>query len=320
MSKSWTRFGFVLVALIALAAVGVGAQQRAAATAGTVSDAVNNQLKAIDQDRAAFVDQLLLQWAASVDPNIYDLQTELRPIAMKAPAWQLYGASLVGDFRTMVRVLGGVEGAGQYINAFSEPQPKTAGALLAPTTSLTQTTALAPTPDIALLGLGSATDSLVFNPIPPCRLVDTREPGVGSGILAAGIPRSFDLTTAAVDNGQAGATSCAGLPLFSYGAWAVNITVTGYSGNGHLTVWPFGGTEPNASVANFGSAPYALASGQTLTGCYGCGKDITVKADAPTHVIIDVVGYFPDAPVVGSTVTREAGSSTPIAAASSAWV
>jgi hypothetical protein len=140
--------------------------------------------------------------------------------------------------------------------------------------------------------------------------VDTREPGARTGILQAGTARSFDLTTDGFLKGQGGASSCPGLPSFSYYGWAVNITVTGYAGNGHLKAWPYGATEPNASVANYGSAPYALASGQILTGCDGCTDDVNIKAvSAATHVIIDVVGYFHEAGVATSTVTSWAGSS-----------
>ena len=122
--------------------------------------------------------------------------------------------------------------------------------------------------------------------------MDTRGTGARTGILAAGSARSFDLTTDGFAEGQGGATSCTGLPSYSYTGWAVNITATGYSGSGWLVAWPFSGTEPTASVLNYGSAIYAIASGQTLTGCTGCGDDITIRAgNAATHVIIDVVGY-----------------------------
>ena len=215
---------------------------------------------------------------------------------MKAPAWQLYGASLVGDFPTMLRVLTGEEGAGPYISAFAEPQTKTAVDPFSPTAD-------------ALGDLGSTTDQLVFVPIAPCRIVDTRGTGARTGILAAGTSRSFDLTTEGFSSGQGSVAACAGLPALSHYAWAVNITVTGYNGNGWLIAWPHNGTEPTASVANYGVAPYAIASGQILTGCYSCSDDITIKAaNAGTHVIIDVTGYFRAAGVTSSTVTRIAGT------------
>ena len=287
--------GLVLVAFVGLATVSVGAQQQNAAPLSPArSQALQSQLKAIDQDRAGFLDELLNGWAPYVDPRVYDLRAELGPIATKIPAWQLYGASLVGDFHTMLRILRGEEGAGPYINAFAEPQPKTA---LDPFLS----------PADALGDLGSTSDSLVFTPIAPCRMVDTRLSTLG--ILGTGATRSFNLTTSGFSKDQGSVLSCPGLPVQSPPAWAVNITVTAYNGNGWLIAWPFGGTEPIASVANYGVAPYAIASGQVLTGCYLCTDDILVKAaNAATHVIIDVTGYFQAAKASSATVTRIAGT------------
>lgn len=298
--------GLAIVAFVALATVSVGAQeQNLPALSAERSQALLSQLEAIDQDRAGFIDQLFAQWAPYVDINKYDLQAELGPIAMKVPAWQLYGASLVGDFRTMMRVLRGELGAGPYINAFEEPQPK-----MAPASFLDPSDAL-----------GSLSDSLVFTPISPCRVVDTRGTGARTGIIAAGAARSFDLTTSAFSSGQGGATSCTGLPGYSYTAWAVNITATGYSDSGWLVAWPYSGTEPTASVLNFGTAIYAIASGQTLTGCTGCIDDVTIRAaNAATHVIIDVVGYYRDATVSPAAVTRIAGTPLSIAAGGRAFI
>jgi hypothetical protein len=74
-------------------------------------------------------------------------------------------------------------------------------------------------------------------------------------------------------------------------------------------------------VLNYGSAVYALASGQTLTGCLGCSDDITVKAyNAATHVIIDVVGYYQDAGVTASTVTSIHGTQVSIPAGAQSYV
>ncbi len=39
--------------------------------------------------------------------------------------------------------------------------------------------------------LGSLSTDLVYTPVTPCRIMDTRNPGSISGILAAGTTRSF---------------------------------------------------------------------------------------------------------------------------------
>jgi hypothetical protein len=300
--------GVVLVVLVALMTVSVGAQRADAPMSAARSYALQRQLQTIDQHRAEFVQQLLADWTPYVDVNAYNLQEELAPIAMKVPAWQLYGASLVGDFRTMVRVLKGQVGAGRFINAFAEPQPKSFmdGSV--------------PGPDV----FGDYNNNLVFTPIPPCRLVDTRNSGARTGPLLPGIPRSFDLTTTAFSKGQGGVvllSDCPTLPSFSNLAWAVNVTVTGYGGLGDLRAWPYLGTLPLASIINYGTGTAAIANGLTLTGCYGCADDITVVADAvATHLIIDVTGYYEQAGLATSTMTRVAGTSTPIANGSFAFV
>lgn len=295
-----------IVAFVGLATVSVGAQaQDLPPLSAARSQALQNQLKAIDQDRAGFLEQLLAQWAPYVDGNTHDLQANLEQIANKVPAWQLYGASLAGDFPTMLRILTGAEGAGRYVSAYEEPQPKMA---------------LASSSGFADI-LGSTSDYLVYTPISPCRVVDTRGSGARTGILAAGSARTFDLTSDAFGKGQGGATSCAGLPSFSYRGWAVNITVTGHTGSGWIVAWPSGGVEPTASVLNYGTALYAIASGQTLTGCTGCADDIVIRAaNASAHVIIDVVGYYRDAGITTAAVSRVVGDVEPVAGNNSLFI
>ena len=165
--------------------------------------------------------------------------------------------------------------------------------------------------------LGDYTQSLVYTPIAPCRMVDTRGSGARTGVIAANATRSFDVTTNGFSKGQGSATSCTGLPGYSYAAWALNVTVTnGYVAAGGLKAWGFSGTEPNASIINFGPATSGgIANGLTLAGCDGCADDITIRAfgDA-THVIIDVVGYYQPALGNAATVTRLAGTTSPIGA------
>jgi hypothetical protein len=105
----------------------------------------------LEQDKEAFVDGMLGSWAPYVDSSMYKL-SEIKGAAMAAKSWQLYGASLVGDFQTMLRVLNGEVSAGQYIQAYSTPQPRN------PATTK---------------NLGATLDSLVLYPIPPCRIIDT---------------------------------------------------------------------------------------------------------------------------------------------------
>lgn len=288
------------------------AQERTDAMTAERSYAIQRQLQAIDANRAGFVHQLFLKWNPYVDNAQYDLWEELGPIAMRAPAWQLYAASLVGDFETMTRLLMGFESPGRYINALSEPQPVAAVGTFGGT--------------VEPQAFGDTSDQLVFTPIAPCRVVDTRPgpggPGARTGVLADGASRSFDLEADAFAAGQGVSGPCTGLPRFSYAAWAVNVTVTGYSGVGGLKAWGFSQTEPNASIINYStSISPAVANGLILTGCYGCADDITVKTfGSATHIIIDVIGYFRPAGIANAATTRVAGTTTTVNAGSFKFV
>jgi hypothetical protein len=72
----------------------------------------------------------------------------------------------------------------------------------------------------------------------------------------------------------------------------VNVTVTGPSAPGFLTVFPAGGPPPLASTINF-RAGQTRANNAIVT--LGPGGDIVVRAGMPsggTHVVLDVTGYF----------------------------
>jgi hypothetical protein len=293
-----------LVALVGLAVVSLGAQGGVAPMSAARSLEVQGKLAAIEADRAAFVSNLLGQWDSALGAD-YNLTRELGPMAMKLPAWQLYGASLVGDLPTMLRILNGTEGAGKYITSLAAPQPKLAmDSLDAPG------------------DIGSYVDNLVYTPIAPCRMVDTRGTGARTGMLLSGAPRTFDLTTDGLAKGQGSVASCPGLPSYSHKAWAVNVTVTSFAGYGDVRAWPYGGTEPTASILNWSTGLYAIAAGQHLSGCDGCADDIVVKANGgSTHIIIDVVGYYTHAVApAASTVSTLAGTPVSIANGNYGWI
>jgi hypothetical protein len=250
---------------------------------------IQKALSAIESNRDAFIDSMLSSWSSQIGPG-YDLWSELADVLKTATPWRLYGASLAPDLTTAIDVLRGRASAGQYISGDNP-------------------------------SIGQTTSQLVFTPIAPCRIVDTRNPGARTGLLTAGVTRTFDLTTGGYAKGQGGATSgCTGLPSFSPKAWGVNITVVGYSAGGALTVWPFSEAAPLSSLLNYFPASPAIANNGSVTGCYGCGEDINVSPFAgsgQTHVIIDVNGYYEQATGFATgtpVVTRLAGTTTNVAA------
>jgi hypothetical protein len=142
--------------------------------------------------------------------------------------------------------------------------------------------------------LGDFRDDLVYTPINPCRIVDTRNAG---GPLAANTTRSFEVDVAPGGNyvAQGGSNTDCGIPNDSVDAVtaaAITITVTQGTGFGFLTVWAVAFPQPFSSVINFNPGQ-TIAANPIVPVNPGGGADINVFAGAAgTQVIIDVVGYF----------------------------
>lgn len=142
--------------------------------------------------------------------------------------------------------------------------------------------------------LNSMTYDLVFVPIDPCRIVDTR---VGGGVIPAGSTRTF--AYAQLNGSGASCSVTSQIPSGGPGdgvpaAEAVNVTVdetslTGFTPGAFLAIFPEGGSlgtsfmnfAPNQIIANAGVIPINQSNGQ-----------FTVQVSAPANVIVDVFGLF----------------------------
>jgi len=308
---SLTNCGVGLLALVA--AIPAVAQNNTAQKMDQAAIARSRDIQAqvanIAENKETFINNLIASWTGSVDTQLFgNVASELRPLMEKATPWRLYAASLVGDYSGMIQTLRGEVSAGKVINALSgTPQAH------ATATSALSIFSVSPLASLDPLALGSTTSQLVFTPIPPCRIADTRfRPG---GPLFPFVTNTFDLTTDAFGKAQGGQTSCPGLPSFSFYGWSVNLTATNYSTSGFLQVWPYLGSIPATSILNFGPPLPAIANSSTLTGCYGCANDINVRSSVTTDLILDVYGYF-EIPTGFTTgvVTFLAGTTTSVAA------
>jgi hypothetical protein len=140
---------------------------------------------------------------------------------------------------------------------------------------------------IDVLGYYSGPGSLRFFGLPACRLLDTRNPGMGPGLL----------------HGERRDIQVQGLCGVEIGARAVTVTVTivDPTDMGHLVAYPYGGTAPSASVINFPALTTGRANGSVLplsTPAAGTGYDLSVEAGVGTsgvgtaHLLLDVTGYY----------------------------
>ena len=97
--------------------------------------------------------------------------------------------------------------------------------------------------------------------------------------MAGGVDRNFQIA------GQCGVPADAIAASF-------NLTITGPTDNGFLTIFAAGGTVPLVSTLNWSPGQTRANNAVTTLGAAG---DVTVHVGQPTgtvHFIIDVNGYF----------------------------
>jgi hypothetical protein len=163
--------------------------------------------------------------------------------------------------------------------------------------------------------LGDFAADLVYTPVTPCRIVDTRNAG---GIIAANATRSFDVDNTTSFASQGGFAGPCGIPFNVASAVSMNITVTQPAGAGFLTAWAVGSSQPLASIINF-AAGETVANSTVVPVLPGVGNDFNVFAGvSASHVVIDVLGYFA-APVATAVDNNVLHTDTLVAAGASSF-
>jgi hypothetical protein len=131
-------------------------------------------------------------------------------------------------------------------------------------------------------------ERVLFIPLDtPCRALDTRVTGAP---VPADVP-----TTIQISGTTPGPGGDCGVPDTAVGA-ALNFTITGAQGAGHLRVWP-SGPLPLASVVNF--VPGEDVANSVDIGL-GAGGTVLVQSLATTHLVVDIYGYFTGGELAGS--------------------
>lgn len=127
----------------------------------------------------------------------------------------------------------------------------------------------------------SLSNAAQFIPVPPCRLIDTRNNG---GAIPGGSFRSFPVPTLGGCNIPSTAS-----------AFSLNITVVPQGPLGYLTIWPTGEDQPIVSTMN---SPDGRLKANAAIVPAGYQGDVNVYVTNTTNVILDIDGYFT---VPGST-------------------
>ena len=149
-----------------------------------------------------------------------------------------------------------------------------------------------------------------YNPITPCRLVDTRagsgQVGPQTGPVPADTAISIQGKLDSAPNPDVDvAGTCAGkLPANATGL-QLNVTASEATQATFLTVYPTGETRPTASNVNVANANSVPNSATVLLGAGG--KFDVYNRFGSVHVIIDVAGYYADHTHDVANITNESG-------------
>ncbi|MEO6291919.1 MAG: hypothetical protein ABIO88_04785 [Burkholderiaceae bacterium] len=140
--------------------------------------------------------------------------------------------------------------------------------------------------------LGSLSTDLVFTPVTPCRIMDTRNAGSKSGILLAGSVRNF-WGWASNFSAQGGvAASCGTLTNTNEAAIVVNFTVVTPDTAGWITAFPYDATQPVAATVNFNAGAVVGNNATLKLNQTGTGDDFKIYSTSNVHVVADIVGYY----------------------------
>jgi YVTN family beta-propeller protein len=127
---------------------------------------------------------------------------------------------------------------------------------------------------------GGSSNPLQFVPVPPCRVVDTRQPQgpYGGPYLSGGTSRNFAISLGGCNIPTAAA------------AYSLNVTVVPHTGSlGYLTIWPTAEPQPVVSTLN---SPDGRVKANAAIVPAGASGAVTVYVTDATDVILDINGYF----------------------------
>ncbi len=132
---------------------------------------------------------------------------------------------------------------------------------------------------VNLSGTGTAHSGLLFVPVTPCRVADTRNPDgpFGGPEIAASASRSFVIPQ----------SSC-GIPATA-AAYSLNVTVVPPGPLGYLSIWPTGELQPYVSTLN--SSDGRVKANAAIVDA-GEGGAVSVYMSNASHVVLDIDGYF----------------------------
>jgi hypothetical protein len=249
-------------------------------------------LLAVDQNRATVVERIVAEWGqAFASANAGMTVDQLRTLLQGMRSDYLLAASVAGSLEGLRNVVStSLIGAAPGRNAMTK-------------------------------ALGDVADDLVYTPVTPCRILDTR--GGGGGTMLAGQTRNWlAANPGGTFTSQGGASSNCGIPVKPAAVLANVVVFNNAAGPAFFTTWPFNQSQPLASTLNWTSAGQQIANAVILPLCTGggCTFDFNAFTSTQTDVVIDVMGYFAAPIATALQCTQVASAATPIAVSSDTLV
>lgn len=273
----------------------------------TARDANAESLLAIDQDRGAFINRIVDRFGPQLEQSDAGVtRAQLRDMLQKLRADHLMAASMAGTVSGLRDVIANSLASSAPVNAAMAQMSGTAKALSGGD--------LKKIADVGPNALGSATSDLVYTPVTPCRLFDTRTGQGGAGTPSLGIARTVGAITPVVNQGGPGGCSA---PAGTAVALIAIGTLTP-TGNGILQGGPQGTSSfTNALVLYQPGDQYGTTVAMPLNAANGQFDLVELFAQADLYG--DLLGYF-KAPSGGYVSSVGAGTGISITGSAAAPV
>jgi len=142
--------------------------------------------------------------------------------------------------------------------------------------------------------LGDVDKDLVYTPVTPCIVWDTRPSFGGEGILNVGVVRGMRVHGTGSSLGpQGGSSSGCNAPRGEPRAVHLQFLAIDVKGRGNLKVSPYAGNPASGIGVNYVEAGWDLANAGTVKTAYNQGDDVQLQARfAACHSKGIVLGYY----------------------------